>query len=59
MLAVASVPPVYVPSQLDEGMLCVFIYWDSLVMVRHSLPLMKGDWVRFFSHLKCHQEATH
>ena len=24
MLAVASVPPVYITSQLDEGILCVF-----------------------------------
>ncbi len=24
MLAVASVPPVYVTSQLDEGILCIF-----------------------------------
>ncbi len=39
MLAVASVPPVYTTSQLDEGILCVlfFLYWESSVMVRHSL----------------------
>jgi hypothetical protein len=38
-LAVASVPPVSVTSQLDEGILYVlFLYWESLVMVRYSLP---------------------
>ena len=46
-LAVASVPPVYTTSQLDEGILCVFLYWESLVMVRYSLPLMKGDRLNF------------
>ncbi len=36
MLAVASVPPVYVTSQLDEGILCVFstgkawLWWGNL-----------------------------
>ncbi len=41
MLAVASVPLVYATSQLDEGMLCVFLYWESLVMVRYSLQYFK------------------
>ncbi len=59
MLAVASVPPVYMTSQLDEGILCVFLYQESSVMVRYSLPLMKGDQLSFSSHLKYHQEATH
>ena len=57
-LAVASVPPVYTTSQLDEGILCV-LHWERLVMVRYSLPLMKGDRLKFSSHLKCRQEATH
>ncbi len=57
MLAVASVPPVDTTSQLDEGILW-FSHWESLVMVRFSLPLMKGDWLNFSSHLKC-QEVTH
>jgi hypothetical protein len=46
MLAVASVPPVYAASQLDEGVLCVF-FWESSVMVRYSLPLLKGDRLSF------------
>ena len=57
-LAVASVPPVYMTSQLDEGILCVF-YWEGSVVVRYSLPLMKGDRLNFSSHLRCRQEATH
>ncbi len=57
-LAVASVPPAYTTSQLDEGILCV-LHWEGLVMVRYSLPLMKGDRLNFSSHLKCRQEATH
>ncbi len=57
-LAVASVPPVYTTSQLDEGILCV-LHWESLVMVRYTLPFMKGDRLNFSSHLKCHQEVTH
>ena len=38
MLAVASVPPVYVTSQLDEGILCIFstgkarLWWDILFL---------------------------
>jgi hypothetical protein len=59
MLAVALVPPVYTTSQLDEGILCFFLYWESLVMVSYSLPLMKGDRLSFSSHLKSRQEATH
>ncbi len=58
MLAVASVPPVYATSQLDEGILCI-LHWESSVMVRYSLPLMKGDRFNFSSHLKCRQEVTH
>jgi hypothetical protein len=58
-LAVTSVPPVYMTSQLDEGMLCVFLHWESSAMVRYSLPLMKGDRLNFSSHLKCRQEVTH
>ncbi len=58
VFAVASVPPVYATSQLDEGILC-FQHWDCLAMVRYSLPLLKGDWLSFSSHLKCHQKATH
>ncbi len=57
-LAVTSVPPVYTTSQPDEG-ICVFLHWESLVMVRYSLPLMKGDRLNFSSNLKCRQEATH
>ncbi len=57
-LAVTSVPPVYATSQLDEGILCV-LHWESSVMVRYSLPLMKGDQLNFSSHLKCRQEVTH
>ena len=38
---------------------CVFLHWESLVIVRYSLPLMKGDRLNFSSHLKCRQEATH
>ena len=57
-LAVASVPPVDTTSQLDEGILCVFALGSS-VMVRYSLPLMKGDRLNFSSYLKCRQEATH
>ncbi len=57
-LAVALVPPVYTTSQLDEGILCV-LHWESSVMVRNSLPLMKRDRLNFSSHLKCRQEATH
>jgi hypothetical protein len=30
MLAVASVPPVYATSQLDEGILCVFFILGKL-----------------------------
>jgi hypothetical protein len=36
-LAVASVPPVYLTPQLDEGVLFV-LDWESLFMVRYSLP---------------------
>jgi hypothetical protein len=57
-LADASVPPVYTTSQLVEGNLCV-LHWESSVMVRYSLPLMKGDRLNLSSHLKCRQEVTH
>ena len=64
-LAVASVPPVYttsqldeMTSQLDEGILCVFAL-GKLGYGEVSLPLMKGDRLNFSSHLKCRQKATH
>ncbi len=60
MLAVASVPPVYATSQLDEGILCVFFFhWESLAIVRYSLPLLKEDQLNFSSNLKCRQQATY
>ncbi len=36
-----------------------FLHWESLAIVRYSLPLLKGDLLNFSSHLKCHQPATH
>ncbi len=52
MLAVASVPPVYATSQLDEGILCVFrtgktrLWWGILFLC------WKGDWLSFFQSSK-------
>jgi hypothetical protein len=58
-LAVASVPPVYLTSQLDEGILCVFFILGELGYGEVFSSLMRGDWLSFSSHLKCHQEVTH
>ncbi len=57
-LAVASVPPVYTTSQLDEGILCVFAL-EKLSYGEVFFPLMKGDRLNFSSNLKCRQEVTH
>jgi hypothetical protein len=60
-LAVASVPPVYATSQLDEGILCVFYFFilGKLGYGEVFSSLMIGDRLSFSSHLKCCQEATH
>jgi hypothetical protein len=60
-LAVASVPPVYAASQLDEGILCVLAFFilGKLGYGEVFSSLMIGDQLSFSSHLKCHQEATH
>ncbi len=42
-----------------RGYFVCFLHWESSVMVRYSLPLMKGDWLSFSSHLKCRQKAIH
>ncbi len=62
MLAVASVPPVYATSQLDEGILCVLFCFFILGKLSYGevfSSLMKGDRLSFSSHLECHQEVTH
>ncbi len=43
----------------DADNTLIFYSIESSVMVRYSLPLIKGDRLSFSSHLKCHQEATH
>ncbi len=62
-LAVASVPPVYVTSQLNEGILCVcvclFFALGKLGYGEVFSSLMIGDWLSFSSQLKCRQEVTH
>jgi hypothetical protein len=61
-LAVASVPPVYVTSQLDEGILSVCVFFLILGKLGYGevfFSLMIGDRLSFSSHLKCCQEATH
>ena len=58
-LAVASVPPVYLTSQLDEGILCVFFILGKLGYGEVFSSLMRGDRISFSSHLKCRQEVTH
>ena len=57
-LAVTLVPPVYMTSQLDEGIWCVFAL-GKLGYGEVFFPLMKGDRLNFSSHLKCRQEVTH
>jgi hypothetical protein len=61
MLTVASVPPVYEISQLDEGILCVlfFVTLEKLGYGEVFSSLMIGDRLSFSSHLKCRQEMTH
>ncbi len=49
MLAVASVHPVSATSQLDEGILCIFLHWESSAIVRYSLPLLKEGRLRTLS----------
>ncbi len=58
MLVVASVPPVYVTSQLGEGILFVFAL-GKLGCGEVFSSLIKGDRLSFSCHLKCRHEATH
>jgi hypothetical protein len=56
-LGVASVPPVYTTSQLDEGTSCVFAlgklgYGEVFSSFDERRPL------NFSSHLQCRQEVT-
>jgi hypothetical protein len=58
-LAVASVPPVYATSQLDEVILSIFFILGKLGYGEVLSSLMIGDRLSFSSHLKCRQEVTH
>jgi hypothetical protein len=58
MLAVASVPPVYAFSQLDEG-ICVFLALGKLSYGEAFSSFVERRPAKFSSHLKFHQNVTH
>ncbi len=47
------------PLDLMRVSYAFILHWESLVMVKYSLPLLNGDRLNFSSHLKCSQPATH